>query len=160
MNIKKVIIENGAIQKLPMVLNELAVTGPILLVADNHTYRVAGELVKQFLVKDGFQLREAVLDRDAELIPDEKALGEILIGMEPGIKVLVAVGSGSITDLTRFIACRFGKPFIAVPTAPSMDGYASPVAALTINGYKQTVSATPPLAIIADPDILAKAPPE
>ena len=160
MNIKKVIIENGAIQKLPMVLNELAVTGSILLVADNRTYRVAGELVKQFLVKDGFQLREAVLDRDAELIPDEKALGEILIGMEPGIEVLVAVGSGSITDLTRLIAYRFGKPFIAVPTAPSMDGYASPVAALTINGYKQTLNAKPPVAIIADPDILAKAPVE
>lgn len=160
MHIAKVIIENGAIQKLPEILNESSITGPLLLVADNHTYRVAGEAVERLLVSSGFQLRESILNRSKALVPDEKALGEILAAMEPGIQALVSVGSGSITDLTRYIAYQLGKPFLAVATAPSMDGYASPVAALTINGYKRTMKANPPLAIIADLDILSKAPPE
>jgi glycerol-1-phosphate dehydrogenase [NAD(P)+] len=160
MNIAKVIIESGAIKKLPAILNESSITGPLLLVADNHTYRVAGEAVGRLLVSSGFQLRESILNRREALIPDEKALGEILAATDPGIVALVSVGSGSITDLTRYTAYQLGKPFIAVATAPSMDGYASPVAALTINGYKRTMNAKPPVAIIADLDILSKAPPE
>lgn len=160
MNIAEVIVEKGAIQKLPALLNEFSITSPLLLVADNHTYRVAGEAVEQLLISGGFQLRKSVLNRREVLIPDEKALGEILIGMDPGIGALVAVGSGSINDLTRYIAYQFNKPFFTVATAPSMDGYASPVAPLTINGYKRTMIAKPPVAIIVDLDILTQAPPE
>jgi glycerol-1-phosphate dehydrogenase [NAD(P)+] len=41
-----------------------------------------------------------------------------------------------------------------------MDGYASSVAPLTINGFKQTLPAISPTAIFAEPEILATAPTE
>jgi glycerol-1-phosphate dehydrogenase [NAD(P)+] len=158
--IKKITVEKNAIQLLPKYLHHLCETGTILLIADNHTYRAAGERVKGTLVSAGFIVREVILHRDQPLVPDEKALGEILVKMDFEISILLAVGSGSITDLTRYISHKFGKPFFAIPTAPSMDGYASSVAPLTINGFKQTLAAISPTAIFAEPEILAKAPTE
>lgn len=160
MNITRIIVENGAIQKLPAILAEFFITGHVMLVADNRTYPAAGEAVRKILTAHGYQVRELVLKRREALIPDERTLGEILAVMELEIEAFIAVGSGSINDLTRFIAYQLNKPFFAVATAPSMDGYASPVAALTINGFKRTMTAKPPVAIIADLDILSQAPPE
>jgi glycerol-1-phosphate dehydrogenase [NAD(P)+] len=74
--------------------------------------------------------------------------------------VAVAVGSGVITDIVRSAAHECALPFISVPTAASMDGYASSVAALEIDGVKVTVPARTPEAIFADPRVLAAAPRE
>jgi glycerol-1-phosphate dehydrogenase [NAD(P)+] len=156
----KVVIEENAIQILPAVLHDLSETEKVLLIADNNTYRIMGARVKQSLISAGFIVQEIILQSNGQLVPDEKALGEILIKMESDIGVLVSVGSGSITDLTRYISYKFGKSFVAVATAPSMDGYASSVAPLTINGFKQTLTAVPPNAIFAEPAILAAAPKE
>ena len=60
---------------------------------------------------------------------------------------LLAVGSGVVTDIVRYAAHLEDLDFISVPTAASMDGYASTVAALQIDGVKVTYSARAPLAI-------------
>jgi glycerol-1-phosphate dehydrogenase [NAD(P)+] len=72
----------------------------------------------------------------------------------------VAVGSGVITDIVRYAAHLCGRDFVSVPTAASMDGYASSVAALAINGVKVTYPARAPIAIFADPAVAAGAPTE
>jgi glycerol-1-phosphate dehydrogenase [NAD(P)+] len=48
--------------------------------------------------------------------------------------------------------------FISMPTAPSVDGYASTGCSLTIRKYKQTIMAAQPMAIFADLDTLVSAP--
>ncbi len=77
----------------------------------------------------------------------------------PG-EVLVAVGSGVITDIVRYAAHLSDVDFVSVPTAASMDGYASSVAALEIEGVKVTKPARAPAAILADPRVSAAAPAE
>ncbi len=74
--------------------------------------------------------------------------------------VPVAVGSGVITDIVRYAADSRELEFISVVTAASMDGYASGVAALELDGVKVTVPARPPLALFADPRVAAAAPGE
>ncbi len=73
---------------------------------------------------------------------------------------LVAVGSGTLTDIVRYAAHSAGCDFVSVPTAASMDGYASSVAALERDGVKLTLPARAPAAIFADPRIAAAAPVE
>jgi len=73
---------------------------------------------------------------------------------------LIAVGSGVITDITRYVAHRSGREFVSVPTAASMDGYASGVAAMEFHGMKATFPAVCPVAIFADPETVAAAPPD
>lgn len=71
---------------------------------------------------------------------------------------LLSVGSGTITDLTRYVAHRLHIPFCAFATAPSMNGYISPTSSLAFGKAKSSVVAAPPVALFADLDILMQAP--
>lgn len=155
-------VENrmGILKRIPALIGELAPNKRVLLVADDRTYEVAGRQVETLLTASGLNAESCVVFRDGVLLPDEKALAEIITGIQPEMDLLLAVGAGSINDLVKFAAHKRNLPYAVIPTAPSMDGYASSVAAITFNGFKQTFPAAPPVAIWADPDILATAPEE
>ena len=65
-----------------------------------------------------------------------------------------------ITDMTRYVAGALGREFVSVPTAASMDGYASGVAVVEFGGMKKSYPADPPVAIFAEPRTIAAAPAE
>src|SRR4029078_609141 len=71
---------------------------------------------------------------------------------------LVGLGSGTINDLCKYAAARDGKPYVVFATAPSMNGYTSMNAAITVHGHKKTLPAATPLAVFMDLAILAAAP--
>jgi glycerol-1-phosphate dehydrogenase [NAD(P)+] len=70
----------------------------------------------------------------------------------------VAVGSGVVNDLVKYATALAERPYVCVPTAASMDGYAASGAALVEGRFKQTMPCPPPAAIVADLDVLATAP--
>jgi glycerol-1-phosphate dehydrogenase [NAD(P)+] len=72
----------------------------------------------------------------------------------------VAVGAGTINDITKLAAHRLGRPYLCVATAASMDGYTAYGASITKNGLKQTFDCPAPRAVVADIDIIAAAPNE
>jgi glycerol-1-phosphate dehydrogenase [NAD(P)+] len=128
------------------------------LVADAHTYAALGRTVEQALRQAGWDVQTIVL-AGAEVVADEAAVMEILVRSDAEARVWLSVGSGTITDLARFLSHRTGAPFIALATAPSMDGYLSAAAPLVIDRVKRTVSARPPQAVFADLRTLCAAPP-
>ena len=71
---------------------------------------------------------------------------------------LVAVGSGTINDICKYAAFLDNKPYIVFPTAASMNGYLSANASISIKGYKKTVAARMPLAVLCDLSVIAAAP--
>lgn len=71
---------------------------------------------------------------------------------------LLAVGSGTLNDLCKYVAHRLGIPYGVFATAPSMNGYLSPTASLRVGRQKSSVSAAPPALLLGDLDILAAAP--
>lgn len=71
---------------------------------------------------------------------------------------LIAIGSGTVHDITRYCAHEKGIPFVSCPTAASVDGFCSSVAAMTWDGFKKTFEAVAPKIVIADLDIISKAP--
>jgi glycerol-1-phosphate dehydrogenase [NAD(P)+] len=70
----------------------------------------------------------------------------------------VAVGSGSITDITRFVSFHRRSSFIAYPTAASVDGYTSAGAPSVIRGFKKTIYCQSPQGVFADLAVLSAAP--
>ena len=124
------------------------VPSPSLVVMDVNTEAVAGARVARELDAD-------VLRLPADLHATEDAAAEVRARLRTG---LVAVGSGTLTDIVRYAAHSAGCDFVSVPTAASMDGYASSVAALERDGVKLTLRARAPTAIFADPRIAAAAP--
>jgi glycerol-1-phosphate dehydrogenase [NAD(P)+] len=71
---------------------------------------------------------------------------------------LIAVGSGTINDLCKYTAARDGKPYAVFATAPSMNGYTSVNAAITVGGHKRTLPAAAPQGAFVDLGVLARAP--
>lgn len=132
----------------------------VWLIADERTFAAAGPQVEASCREAGVAVKKTILPGEPMPHADRDALGRLAFDLEPVEAPLVAVGSGTVSDLTRFLAYRTGTFFVTVPTAPSMDGYTSSVAAMLVDGVRITYPAAPPRAIFADPQIYSHAPRE
>ena len=129
----------------------------LTLVADQNTYAALGEAVEHALGEREFDVNTIVLT-GGEIIADEHYIVQVLLQADQKERVYIAVGSGTITDITRFVSHRTKSPFISVPTAPSVDGFTSIGAPLVIGRLKQTLVTQPPVAVFADVPTLCAAP--
>ena len=152
--VEDIFIESGAIRRLPGLIAQKGFKKPVVI-CDENTYRVAGEAVMELLPESGL----IVLD-PTNLHANERAVAmvEEKLAKVGETDVMLAVGSGTVHDATRYVAHKIGVPFISVPTAASVDGFVSTVAAMTWHGCKQTFPAVAPIFVVADSDIFAKAP--
>lgn len=128
-----------------------------LLAADENTWQVLGRRVAALLEEADFDVKTVVLSGD-EVVADAHYLTEVMVASDPSERVFLAVGSGTITDITRLVSHRTGAVFISLPTAPSVDGFASIGAPVVLRGIKQTVLAHPPEALFGELSVLAAAP--
>jgi glycerol-1-phosphate dehydrogenase [NAD(P)+] len=128
-----------------------------LLVADENTYKALGQSVDESLRARGYDVLTVVL-KGEEVLANEHFLVRVLLKYDRQARTFVAVGSGTITDITRFTSHRVGREFICLPTAPSVDGFTSIGAPLVVGGLKQTIICQPPAAVFADLPTLAAAP--
>ena len=128
-----------------------------VVVADAKTYPVLGSSVEEALVQRGYDVKTVILTGQ-EVIADEHYIVQVLLRADRKERTYLAVGSGTITDITRIVSHRTRTSFISIPTAPSVDGFTSSTASLVIGRLKQTVGAQPPAAIFADLPTLCSAP--
>jgi glycerol-1-phosphate dehydrogenase [NAD(P)+] len=84
---------------------------------------------------------------------------ELQTALESSAAIPFAVGSGTINDLTKLAAHRLDRPYMVLATAASMDGYTAYGASITANGSKQTFDCPAPQAVLADLEVIARAPP-
>ena len=146
------------IERLPGCIQRRGLGTHCVVVCDENTYAVAGKRVYETLQGAGFDAILLKFEREGELVPDERTIGELLLTIQPETEFLVAVGSGSITDTCRVNASRCHLPFVSVGTAASMDGYTSVVAPLILKGVKIHRAGPCPEIILCDLDVLATAP--
>ncbi len=126
------------------------------VVADANTYRILGRDVTSALSEHGITASAVILGN--RLIADERAVMSVLCDVDTDADALVSVGSGTVTDITRFASHRMAKRFLVVPTAPSIDGYASKHARLVLKGFKEAVRCHVPERIFASIPLLSAAP--
>lgn len=154
-DVKDIIVEQGAIQKLPVLLSgkDYCRYRNFAVICDDNTYLAAGKAVMELLPHS-----TCIKLNPKGLHANEKAVGTVLERLPAETDLLLAVGSGTVHDTTRYVANEKNIPFISVPTAASVDGFVSTVAAMTWEGYKQTFPAVSPICVVADSDIFSKAP--
>lgn len=156
--IKEILVEPGALEHLAGVRETLGMGPRVLLVADVNTYEAAGRNCEKLLRAGGCSPSVSLFATTKRIVPDEAAREKIFHDLRPETDFLAAVGSGTINDLVRYVGFKTGKPFLSVPTAPSMDGYTSVVSPLITRGFKRTYYAAAPVAVYADLNILKDAP--
>ena len=113
--IENVVIGADALSSLPEITKEYK---HILLVADENTYKAAGERV---ILGLGKRLENAlVFPGDRTLIPNENAIDAIRALVTKETDLIVGVGSGVINDLCKIVSFQSGLRYDIVATAPSM----------------------------------------
>ncbi len=125
----------------------------VLVIADENTEKFASVLVKEL------ECGVYVLPSNAhanEIFTSE--LTEYIKNLQSLPSLFIACGSGSLHDITRFCAYEANIPFVSYPTAASVDGFVSGVAAMTMYGQKLTYPSASPVALFADPDVYSTAP--
>jgi glycerol-1-phosphate dehydrogenase [NAD(P)+] len=130
---------------------------PAVLVADETTYAAAGLDVFDSFRRSGVIVAEPFLF-GPDVYADDRCVQQLQSALQnvPGIPV--AVGAGTINDLTKLVAHRLGRRYLSVATAASMDGYTAYGASITYKGSKQTFDCPAPLAVVADLETIAEAP--
>ncbi|MFZ7127957.1 MAG: sn-glycerol-1-phosphate dehydrogenase [Desulfobacterales bacterium] len=157
---REIALGAGALDRLPEMAGRWIGRGPILLVVDSNTLGAGGDRARTLLAGTGYDVvlhrsdaREATVHADGETVAE---LSETIRRTAPA--GVLAVGAGTINDICKAAATDAKLPLITVATAASMNGYTSAITALTLNGLKVTAPCLPPVAVIADPEILATAP--
>ena len=152
-----IIIESGAISQLPDILKRPAYADKksLVMICDENTYEAAGKQVEELIPG----LKKIVLNPE-NLHANEHGVEAAKKGLDEvgGADLMIAVGSGTIHDITRYHAYEMKIPFFSVPTAASVDGFVSTVAAMTWHGFKKSFTAVSPVVVVADTDIFKKAP--
>jgi glycerol-1-phosphate dehydrogenase [NAD(P)+] len=126
----------------------------LAVVSDGITREVLGARVERALSGLG-RVTSIVLPGHPH--PDDETV-ERIRSASVAADALVAVGSGTINDLCKYASAQDGKPYAVFATAPSMNGYSSVNAAITVHGHKQSLTAQAPAGVFLDLSILAAAP--
>lgn len=157
--IRAVVYSATAIQQLPVMLDCHLAGQRINLVADDRTYPLIGRECEAILNQSG-RIVQSFIVPDAPHggpICDDITRDALYSRLSP-CDGFLAVGSGTISDLVKWIACDAKLPYVVVPTAASMNGYASDNIAPSIRGVKRVLSGTVPRVIVAVPSVIQQAP--
>ncbi len=154
--LRRAVIARGALEALPASLRALGVTKAFLL-ADPNTWKAAGARAAALLEDAGIPFTAHVL-RASKPAPDEATCGEAMLYWDPSCDGIVGVGGGVINDTSKILACLARRPYLYVGTAPSMDGYAFTSSSMERDGLKTTIAAVAPDVILADTEVLRRAP--
>lgn len=144
------IIEAGCLANADEYIKKCGLQGFSVAIYDENTYEST----------DGIhpKVDEEIILPSEGLHADNHGVMLAMEQLAESCDYLIAIGSGTIHDITRYCAYEKGIPFVSCPTAASVDGFCSSVAAMTWDGFKKTFEAVAPKIVIADLNIISKAP--
>lgn len=152
---REVVIGRGVISQIGKVCVQLGFGRSPLVLADEITIEIAGNKVLSSLEEQGFQPQK-LISKDSTMAQVKEVEKKI---RDSNINVVLGVGGGKVVDVAKVSAVKSHIPFISVPTAASHDGISSPRASIKEkHSLPHSIAAKPPTAIVADTEIIAKAP--
>lgn len=141
-----IFVGRGVLGKVEDMTNEFEST---IVITGKKTEKIAGNKVSKILKCDKVNIEKSDhkdVEKVSEILRSEK------------IDVAVAVGGGKIIDVTKLAAFKNKINFITVPTNCASDVMASPMVSITNGKKKESISAIPPIGVIADVKIIKKSP--
>ena len=117
LDIRKIVMGSNVISELPSILEDFK-RKKIYILSDNNTWKAAGEKVYHTLKGNHFDVSSTMIERDENiLIPDEKAVGEMFMGLPADTGMIISVGSGTLNDMAKYMSSRTKIPYTIVCTA-------------------------------------------
>jgi glycerol-1-phosphate dehydrogenase [NAD(P)+] len=151
---RSVLLGHGVLDQLGGMCKELELDGPAVVVMGPHTKAIAGDRALKVLQENGIKGEGLTVEgaTDASVAQVKKAIERTRASFAVG------VGGGSVIDVAKLGSFQAGVPFISTPTSASHDGITSPRASIRDHRGSASIQAQAPLAILADTDLIVKAP--
>lgn len=151
---RSIVIEDALDGREAALVHGLDLGRRLTVVADEATYEAMGRRVERALSSLG-PVDAVVLDRPHA---DEAQLAELADKLR-GAEAVVAVGSGTVNDIVKFVTAQDGRKYAVFGTAASMNGYTSTTASITLrSGLKVSKPAQAPQGVFIDLAVNAAAP--
>jgi glycerol-1-phosphate dehydrogenase [NAD(P)+] len=156
---QRVVVGSGVLDQVDEVFKGCFGDATAIVVADGVTFDVAGKAVDAHLRSAGRTVLDPyVFPARPTLYAKYENIDLLRAALSDSEAIAIAVGSGTINDLVKRTSHELGRPYMVVATAASMDGYTAFAAPITVDGFKTSLPCRAPRALLADLDILAKAP--
>jgi glycerol-1-phosphate dehydrogenase [NAD(P)+] len=156
---KAALLSRDAVAETGRLFTEVFGDATALVVADDNTWKVAGQAVVDSLVASGVVVLEPyVFAGKPTLYADYENVATLRDHASATDAVIVVVGSGTLNDIAKLASEELGRPYGVVATAASMDGYAAFGASITRDGFKITRTCAAPALVVASLDVMASAP--
>ena len=171
MPIPTMLFESDAIYRLPDVLKlaKADPTKPVLVVMDDTPMLRKGKdlkrLVLQIITAAGWHVEPVIMQPDAtgQVHTDMPHIEAVKQHIRDGV-ALVALGSGTVCDITKHASYLFEKEtgasssLVVFQTANSVSAFTSNMAPTFVEGVKRTLASRYPDALVCDLETLADAP--
>jgi len=151
---RNVVVGHGVLSETTQVIADLHLHGRPLVVTSPVPKEIAGDRIV-----DAFRARG---DDPAVVVVEEASFDSVervidAAGRED-VDYLVGVGGGKPIDIAKMAADDRDQGFVSIPTAASHDGIVSGRSSIPEGDTRHSVAADPPLAVVADTEIIADAP--
>lgn len=151
---RDVVVGPDVIYDVKDVCEDLKLCKGAFIVTGRNTQKIAGNTIFDLLDDCGYEPSMTV-SADASMNDVRKVASE---AVEAGSGYILGVGSGKSIDVAKLAATQLDLPFISVPTAASHDGIVSSRASVNDKGKKSSIEVNAPMAVIADTNIICRAP--
>ena len=126
----------------------------ICVVHDAFTREALGGRVVDALRRDGMDVSEYVWEKPKVELAAIRALSEATADAE----VLVAIGSGSVSDGCKYATFEDGREYSVFATSP-MNAFTTPTASVSVDGFKKSITCHFAKGVFFDLGVIAKCPP-
>jgi glycerol-1-phosphate dehydrogenase [NAD(P)+] len=151
-------IAPGAMKRVADIYRSQFGEARAIVVADTRTFAAAGKSVLDQLRAKGIPCDEPFIFTEPDLHAEWCYIERLEAVLKKTDATPVAVGSGTVNDLTKLSSHHVGRPYMVVGTAASMDGYTSFGASIVYQGAKLTFDCAAPRAVLTDLEVVARAP--
>jgi len=148
-------IDTGLVDRVGEILESEGWSGSVAIVSGQHFSKKVAARVQTSL-KGRFKSHAFEIEASSEA--EVEKLRRACQGA--GVRLVVSVGGGSVTDVCKRLHRLFNIPSVVVPTVISNDGLVSPISVLsTADGGRDSFPALTPVGAIVDLDVIRAAPP-
>jgi glycerol-1-phosphate dehydrogenase [NAD(P)+] len=151
---RDVVVGHGVIEEVDDAVADVHLSGRPLVVTSPTPREIAGEEVREQLA-DGAEEPPVVVVEQASFEGVQRVIDRAR-SVEAGY--LVGVGGGKPIDTAKMAAEDLDLGFVSVPTAASHDGIVSGRGSVPEGDTRHSVASEPPIAVVADTELLADAP--
>jgi len=151
---RTVVVGKGVSEKIGETLQNLELGKGCMIISGPTVRKLTEESMAKSLKEAGFFCKWEIgsfssfieVERISELAKKERA------------SFLIGAGGGRSIDIAKLASFSCKIPFVSLPTSASHDGISSPFGSVRGLDRPYSIVAKPPIAIVADTDLISRAP--